>query len=374
MSSQASDNSTYILGGGMTGLAAGISSGHPVLEASSRPGGICSSYYVRPGETERLSQRPEDGEAYRFEIGGGHWIFGGDPTVLHFARRLAPMCEYERSSAIYFAAEDRYAPYPIQNHLRYLGEDIAARALKELVGQPNGAVTMKDWLAQSFGPTLCELFFYPFHERYTSGLYETIAPQDAYKSPVNISLAIDGAFRRVDPVGYNVTFLYPQDGLDNLARRMAEQCDIRYDSKIVHIDVRAKELHLADGTVLPYRRLVSTLPLNTALEMSDTTTDARPDPHTSVLVLNIGATRGERCPDEHWFYNPDAASGFHRVGFYSNVDRSFLPHSQQARNNGVSIYVERAYLGGERPSEAEVADYGRAVVEELQSWGYIGDA
>ncbi|MEY2976456.1 MAG: hypothetical protein RLZZ435_593, partial [Cyanobacteriota bacterium] len=80
-----------ILGGGMTGLAAGYASGLPVLEASPHPGGICSSYYIRPHSSDRLSTPPEDGEAYRFEIGGGHWIFGGDPTVLHFIRQLTPL-------------------------------------------------------------------------------------------------------------------------------------------------------------------------------------------------------------------------------------------------------------------------------------------
>src|SRR5271157_1710 len=80
-----------ILGGGMTGLAAGWASGSPVYEAEEAPGGICSSYYVRPGSRERLHDSPQDGEAYRFEIGGGHWIFGGDPAVLRFIRRLAPV-------------------------------------------------------------------------------------------------------------------------------------------------------------------------------------------------------------------------------------------------------------------------------------------
>lgn len=41
-------------------------------------------------------------------------------------------------------------------------------------------------------------------------------------------------------------------------------------------------------------------------------------------------------------YNPDAKSGFHRVGFYSNVDCSFQPKSARQANEGVSIYVERA--------------------------------
>jgi protoporphyrinogen oxidase len=83
---------SFILGGGVTGLAAGLSSGLPLFEAAVEPGGICSSYYVRPGSQQRLAQAPSDENAYRFEIGGGHWIFGGDATILHFLRSVTPLC------------------------------------------------------------------------------------------------------------------------------------------------------------------------------------------------------------------------------------------------------------------------------------------
>ena len=59
---------SYIVGGGITGLAAGLSSGRPVLEAAPEPGGICSSYYVRPGDRERLAQAPADGAEVRGEV------------------------------------------------------------------------------------------------------------------------------------------------------------------------------------------------------------------------------------------------------------------------------------------------------------------
>src|SRR5271165_1782430 len=106
-----------ILGGGMTGLAAGYASGFPVYEAKEAPGGICSSYYMRPEGQERLHSAPADGEVYRFEIGGGHWIFGGDPAVLRLVRTLAPTKAYERRSGVFFPDEDLYVPYPLQNHL-----------------------------------------------------------------------------------------------------------------------------------------------------------------------------------------------------------------------------------------------------------------
>ena len=68
-----------VLGAGVSGLAVGMVSGAPVFEGADGPGGLCSSYYVRPDGSEKLDRAPPDGEAYRFEQGGGHWIFGGDP-------------------------------------------------------------------------------------------------------------------------------------------------------------------------------------------------------------------------------------------------------------------------------------------------------
>ena len=364
----------YILGGGMTGLSAGLSSGLTVFEDSSDPGGICSSYYVRPGGSQRLAEAPPDGDAYRFEIGGGHWIFGGDPTVLHFIKNLAPVKSYSRRSAVYFAGRDLYVPYPLQNHLRSLGPEMVEQVLKELVQPRQPFQTMKEWLEQSFGPTLCREFFYSFHELYTAGLYKQIAPQDAYKSPVNLASVIRGAFSEAQPAGYNVTFVYPEDGLNALAQRIASMCDVRYDKRAISIDVSNKEVHFADGSALPYETLISTLPLNKVIEMAGLATEVEPDPYTSVLVLNIGAERGEKCPDEHWLYNPDTRAGFHRVGFYSNVDNSFLPQAARQKNEKVSIYVERAYVGGIALTDEEVKRYADEVVQELQAWGFIGRA
>lgn len=365
----------YILGAGMTGLAAGLVSGLPVYEAAAAPGGICSSYYIRPGSEERLSTAPADGEAYHFELGGGHWIFGGDPAVLRFIRSLTPVKTYQRRSSVFFAGQQLYVPYPLQNHLSYLGPEIAAKALQEMLTAPKGnPKTMADVFSQSFGPTLTETFFGPFHELYTAGLWTRIAPQDGYKSPVNISLALQGAFGQTPPVGYNATFVYPEAGLNTLAQRMADRCQVGYGKKVVQINAGQKTVEFADGARLPYDTLISTLPLNKALAMAGLAVTEPADPYTSVLVLNIGAVRGPHCPPDHWLYNPATQAGFHRVGFYSNVDPSFLPQSARTNNNRVSIYVERAYPGGEQPAVETIKAYAEVVVKELQAWGFIGEA
>lgn len=366
-----------ILGAGMTGLAAGYVSGLMVYEAEAWAGGICSSYYVRPGSLERLHRAPADGEAYRFEVGGGHWIFGGDPVVLRFIRSLTPVKSYVRRSAVYLPDRELLIPYPVQNHLRYLGQKVAAQVLREIANgeQSQGkATTMADWLRANFGPTLCELFFEPFHELYTAGLFREIAPQDAYKTPVDLSLVIQGAFDDVPQVGYNVTFVYPEEGLNVLAERMAARCRVHYGKRVVRIDVASREIYFEDRTSEPYEELISTLPLNRVVEMTGLDVGEPADPATSVLVVNIGALKGPKCPSEHWVYIPRSRAGFHRVGFYSNVDPSFLPASARKRQDRVSIYVEKAYREGAKPIESQIASLCREIVVELQEWGWIAEA
>ena len=188
-----------VVGGGVTGLAAGIATGAVVLEAEPGPGGLSRSYGA---------------EGYRFERGGGHWIFGGDPEVLALLHACAPLTRHVRRSAVHFVDRDALVPFPIQHHLDALGPDVAAAVAAEAARSSGHAARQRDWLLEQFGPTLCELFFFPFHERYTAGLYREVVPQDGYKSP-GVGAAT---------TGYNSTFAYPSAGLDVMTRALAARC------------------------------------------------------------------------------------------------------------------------------------------------------
>lgn len=366
-----------ILGAGMTGLAAGLASGFPIYEAELLPGGICSSYYIKPGTADKKSHPPKDGEAYRFEIGGGHWIWGGDQVVLRLVTSLVPMKTYVRQAAVYLPEDDRMIPYPIQNHLRYLEPEKVVQILQEILSveyRMGNFRTLKEWLERHFGPTLCKLFFHPFHKLYTAGLWEQIAPQDPHKSPVNVAQIIRGALSETPPIGYNITFRYPETGLNDLAQKMAQRNRVYYGKRVVHIDVEKKVVHFHDGFSLPYEIIISTLPLDRVLKLAHLHTDLpTADPATSVLVLNIGAIKGPRCPQVHWVYIPHSKSGFHRVGFYSNVDPSFLPASSRQSGDRVGIYVEKSYPGGYQPDKKEIHRLQKDVVCELQAWEWIED-
>jgi protoporphyrinogen oxidase len=254
-----------------------------------------------------------------------------------------------------------------------LSQQIARERNATPAGQVEPA-TLRAWLERAFGPTLCEVFFFPFHERYTAGQYKFVAPEDSYKSPaVPVASRVPAGKREgAGRVGYNAEFCYPEGGLDALVGAMAARCDVRYGRQLVGIDRGSRTMQFADGTERDYETLISTLPLDRVVELAGVEVNETPDPFTSVLVLNIGAERGPTCPDLHWLYEPDSRSGFHRIGFYSGVDQSFLPRWHRAEGRYVSLYVERAFRSGGALSAAEQALYAVGVVEELQGRGYIG--
>jgi hypothetical protein len=104
------------------------------------------------------------------------------------------------------------------------------------------------------------------------------------------------------------------------------------------------------------------------LGMAGVDVGEEPGPATSVLVVNLGGVRGARCPQDHWVYVPRSRSGFHRVGFYSNVDESFLPAGSEGR---VSVYVEKAARRGNKPAGGDLDKYVEDVGEELREWGFM---
>ena len=351
---------TVVVGGGMTGIAAGIAGDATVFEARDRAGGLCATYDV---------------DGFRFEVGGGHWIWGSDPDVDRLLASVAELRTYRRDSAVWFAGDGREVPFPLQDNLWALDGPTRRACLAEIErAAPNttpaeSSTTLDEWLRNRFGPTLHARFFGPFNHRYTAGLSTTIAPDDPAKSPVDLErVRLGGAGPSADS-GYNVSYRYPVGGLGALARSLATRCELHTNAPVLAIDPEDRSVETTIGT-FDYEALVSTVALPRTMELAGLATD-RPDPYTSVLVVNLAALRGSRTPDRQWFYVPDSRTGFHRVGFYSAVEADFLPATR--RTSHVSLYAEFAFLPGDRPDPDAVRRLTAGTAAELASWGWIGD-
>lgn len=333
-----------ILGAGVTGLAAGIKTGAPIYEAKSYAGGLCHSYKI---------------DGCIFEYCGGHWIFGENKRIFNFLNKLSPLNWYKKNSAVYFPKTNLFVPYPIQKNLSFLPPEIRQKIEYDNTidtEKINHSRTLKDWLTLKFGKQLCNVFFFPFHEKYTAGLYKKISPQEKYKTPTKKSST------------YNDTFAYPSQTLKHLIEEMSKKCCVHFNKEAIKIDTENKTLYFEDGTKVKYSKIISTIPLNKMLLLCNIKLKERPDPYTSLLVINILAEKDKNCPNSHWLYIPNSKSKFHRAGFYSNVDPLFLP---KGKKNYVSIYVERAFRGGRNISKEEIEKEKIGIIQELKDWKFI---
>ena len=313
---------TIILGAGFTGLAAGYGTDIPIYEATEHAGGICRSYKKY---------------GFDFSTGGGHWIFENEKTqkAMEFIRGLVELNSYDRKAGIYY---NKIFPYPIQTFTQ-----------KESVSTPG---YFKDWLSKKFSQAECNMFFYPFNERYTAGLYDSIVQFDSYKTPP------------AGGVGFVSRFHDPVNGLTELVNKMAEKCMINYKKRAIKVALDEKMVVFADGEVVKYDKLISTIPLDQLLKRCGQ--NKYELPYSSVLVINIGAERGVNYPDEHWLYVPFSQSGFYRLGFYTNVNKKKAPEGMVSVSAEIAIRnLEYADL----PIDSMCAE----VVSELQSWRFIDE-
>jgi len=150
-------------------------------------------------------------------------------------------------------------------------------------------------------------------------------------------------------MGYNSTFYYPaRGGIGSLAGAMSRTLGarLRTGEEVVRIDLRKKVVCTAGGEALPYRAVISTIPLPRLAACSDGLgTAARRAAGllswVKVLAINMGV-RGPGPTPGHWVYVPESDYPFFRVGFLSNVARSSAPAGC------ASLFVEKSFPSGAR--------------------------
>ena len=269
-----------VIGAGISGLSyAAFSPGRNclVLEADRRIGGYC--------KTTRRSGFVWDCS--------GHFFHFRNPEIKDFVMAgIHPdlLLTVRKSTRIRY--KDRMVDYPFQKNIHQLEKEEFIDCLYDLFNGGGAYGTFKEMLYARFGKSISEKFLCPYNRKlYACDL--DLLDKDAmgrffpYADPVEIVRN----FRRKESGAYNDTFIYSKEGAQSFVDSIASHVDpdrIRTGARVVSVDPDKHEVRLASGEILPYERLVSTLPFPRLLDLCGIPYDARVYTANQVLVFNLG--------------------------------------------------------------------------------------
>jgi protoporphyrinogen oxidase len=174
---------------------------------------------------------------------------------------------------------------------------------------------------------------------------------------------VKGAVGDVPPeIGYNVSFLYPEEGgIETMTRALADGIDrsrgrIALGTQPESIDVAARTM-VVGGETVRWSAMVASIPMPELIkrmvgvprEVEEAAARLR---CTAVRYLNV-ATKRSPSADFHWIYVPEEKYPFYRVGIYTNAVPKMAPPGRG------SLYVELSDRGPMPQLDAilpEVAD------------------
>ena len=194
--------------------------------------------------------------------------------------------------------------------------EIAPRNFEEFIYQVWGA-----GIARHFAiPYNTKLWAVPLNEMETSWLGGRVPQPD-------LSEMIEGALEPVPkPMGPNARFGYPlRGGFQALMEGFLPhlQAELRLNTTVTAVSPARATITLANQEVLPYRTLVSTMPLPVLIKLIGDEAPlaiqeaARGLRSVSVRCVNLAVAR-ENITDKHWIYYPEDTV-FHRIFVQGNA-------------------------------------------------------
>lgn len=326
-----------ILGAGPMGLGAAYRlqelgfENFTVIEGCSCPGGLASSHVDEKGFT---------------------WDVGGHVQFSHYSyyddlldRALGQdWLHHERESWVWI--KGLFVPYPFQNNIHRLDAESRDRALAGLeqaaVNRGGGKKTenFKEWILQTFGEGIADLFLCPYNFKVWGYPLETmgigwmanrVAAPDVERVRQNVRENRDDV-----SWGPNKTFRFPLrggtgaiwQGVANLIKPER----FLFGHKVHQVDLKARQVLLGDGRWLKYGALITSVPLDVLCRMCEgleprVCQAGASMVHSSVHILGVGL-KGEQ-PDtlrkKCWMYFPEGNSPYYRVTVFSNYSPYHVP-------------------------------------------------
>jgi protoporphyrinogen oxidase len=322
-----------IIGAGPTGLGAAYRlrelgyENWVIYEKENYIGGLSSSF--------------RDEKGFTWDI-GGHVMFSHNENFNRLADRLFEndFIAHERESWI--RMNGWWIPYPFQNNIRYLPEELVRQCLEGLADaqKDNRPIFhFEEWIYKTFGEGIAKVFMLPYNTK----MWKTPLKQMSYNwiaeriSIVDMERIKQNIEQRLDDIdwGPNNRFKFPLNGgtggfFNKFTPFVKDR--IHYKRRLINIDIDSKSVVFDDGNKDRYDILINTSPLDSFVTMllskkSDITfLQNTPEQlkHTGVFVVGVGL-RKKINVTKCWVYFPEEEIPFYRMTYFSRYSPNNVP-------------------------------------------------
>ncbi len=353
-----------ILGGGLAGLGAALNSTGVIYEQGSRPGGHTKSKQVH---------------GFFFDE-GIHVLHTKNDYVLKLIEESGvAMREFERSAWIYMHGV--YTRFPFQANTYGLPWEVVRDCLMGFIENKFSDLaavhTYDDWMRYMFGEGIAKHFMVPYSTKFWG-----VHPRELTTEWVGIrhprptlDEVIEGALHdQTKGFGVNATFRYPADGGygsigEGIAKRVGDD-RIRYQKKVTAIDPEARTVEFNHQEVVPYDRVICTIPLPDVVSMiknapTEVCAAVAKLKCVSFFVVNIAVDR-PNISNKHWIYFPEDDYSFIRLSFPSNQGDTMAP-------SGTSSIAAEISYSDERPLPLPPEKMVERVINDLKCVGILNE-
>merc|ERR1712137_130666 len=350
-----------VIGAGPTGLGAAKrlkQIGGPswlIVDSNETPGGLASTD-ITP-------------EGFLYDV-GGHVIFSHykyfDDCIDEALPNDDDWFTHERVS--YVRCKRQWVPYPFQNNLSILDKDDQAKCVDGLIDAALEARVANtkpkdfdEWIMRQMGVGIADLFMRPYNFKVWAVPTTKMQCQwlgERVAAP-NVKGVINNIIhnKTAGNWGPNATFRFPaRDGTGGIWKAVAKtlpESKTKYGdhAKVNKVDADGHKVHLNDGTVVNYKKLVNTMAVDALVEaMGDKELIdlSKGLFYSSTHVIGVGlrGERPERIGDKCWLYFPEDDCPFYRATIFSN----YSPYNQPQKD--VKLATQQL-ADGSKPSSTE---------------------
>jgi UDP-galactopyranose mutase len=329
-----------ILGAGLSGLSAAfhLQKNYRIYEKNNKAGGLC---------------RSEKEGSYVFDY-GPHILF---PKYSHIKELIKSLLKENlhiqaREAWIYHKFCDKYTRFPFQAHLYGLPIPVVKEcilglfnAIQKDKNSTSPIKNYKEWILSIFGEGIAKHLMIP----YANKLW-TVPPKDMnfqwvkHRIPrPKIEDVLEGALSDNPRLfGFNTEFWYPyKGGIEALPLSFLNSAkNLSLSKTATYIHTQKKYVEFNGDEKIPYRNLISTIPLPEIIKLVDQAPDdvkkaAQDLKHNSVLCVNLGIER-EKISNKHWIYFYEEDFCFHRISFPMNFSPYVAPEKKSSITTEIS--------------------------------------